>query len=124
MESYEHAVKTGETAAINMCQEKKEDFVHLSAFCGSIADIPFEWFGIVDSSLETVGVWDELGKEAQDFSQKGVIYYTKDNQIVGILLWNNPGNIHLARREFKSFRGLTGDPKIDTNLFVHFVPLG
>jgi len=121
MESYEHAVKTGETAALNMCQKKKQPFVHQSTFCGSIAEIPFEWFGIVDSSLETVGVWDESGKEAHDFSKKGVIYYFKENKLVGILLWNNQGNIHLARRSFDYF---IEDPKIDNQSLVQLVPLG
>jgi len=75
----------------------------------------------VDSSLETVGVWDESGKEAHDFSKKGVIYYFKENKLVGILLWNNQGNIHLARRSFDYF---IEDPKIDNQSLVQLVPLG
>ena len=62
--------------------------------------------GIIDSNLTTVGVWlanrDKETKEVlertptSDF-QRGIIYYLKDNLIVGILLWNASDQMSKAR---------------------------
>ena len=68
--------------------------------------IGFEGVGIIDSKLTTIGVWlanrDKETNEilertpTSDF-QRGVVYYLKDNVVVGVILWNASDQMNKAR---------------------------
>jgi programmed cell death 8 (apoptosis-inducing factor) len=89
VEHYDHAVMSGRAAGENMTGAKKP-YVHQSMFWSDLGpSIAYEAVGIIDSNLSTVGVWAkrEEEKENEEFG-KGVVFYTKDKKIVGILTWN------------------------------------
>ena len=69
-------------------------------------NVTLEGVGIVDSNLTTIGVWlanrDKDTKEVlertptSDF-QRGIVYYLKDNVVVGMVLWNASDQMNKAR---------------------------
>ena len=83
---------------------------HQSMFWSDLGtEVGFEAIGIVDSSLPTFGVFARNGNEpvaSGDFREpkdddkykKGVLFYLRDNTVVGIVLWNLYNNMHIARR--------------------------
>ena len=65
-----------------------------------------EGLGDIDSNHETVGVWlanrDESTKELVERKQdsaytRGIVYYLKDNVVVGVLLWNATDQMERAK---------------------------
>jgi 3-phenylpropionate/trans-cinnamate dioxygenase ferredoxin reductase component len=47
---------------------------------------------LLDASLETVADWKDLGRES-------VVYYLREGQVRGVLLWNVWGQVDAARRQ-------------------------
>jgi len=95
-----HAIETGTIAARNMNGERIS-FFSWPTFWGILGEDEYVAYGIIDSSLENVGVWQKgrwdvenqvlLNEDYQNnnqFKKKGVVYYLKDRKIIGILLWN------------------------------------
>lgn len=94
VEHHDHAINSGKLAGENMTGAGKA-YTHQSMFWSEIGkDIAFEAVGIIDSSLPTVSVFPE---ESEKYS-KGVVFYLKDDIIVGILLWNLYSRLTIARR--------------------------
>lgn len=101
-------------------------YTHQSMFWSDLGpDVGYEAIGLVDSTLPTVGVFakakvtegsggggvtecaDETRKrslpnqsEGEDFS-KGVIFYLKNDIVVGIVLWNVFNRMSIARQVLK-----------------------
>ncbi|KAH3834815.1 hypothetical protein DPMN_108148 [Dreissena polymorpha] len=105
-----------------------QSYRHQSMFwCSLGSSIEYEAVGLVDSSLQTYSVFrkksDEEIKEDKSNTEKpkdkgsnndrnskvdnyehGVIFYLKDGQIVGVVLWNlnsfrgNPSRMDIARQ--------------------------
>merc|ERR1712079_489998 len=133
---HHHAVVSGRLAGENMTGAKKE-YTHQSMFWSDLGpDVGYEAIGVVDSSLQTVGVFakatpkdtpkavvtetDETIRslaedketpqkpiaaqptvnEEEDYG-KGVIFYLRDNKIVGFVLWNVFSKMPIARRILK-----------------------
>lgn len=94
-------------------------FTHQSMFWSDLgAKVGYEAIGVVDSTLKTVSVFavrndnDETATiqpsvqaasnvtnaddKKEDFS-KGVVFYLRDDKIVGIVLWNVFNRINTAR---------------------------
>lgn len=95
VEHHDHAVKSGGLAGRNMIGDGKA-YTHQPMFWSDIGqDVSFEAVGLIDSNIETVSVFSEENNGDLD---KGVIFYIKDEIIVGILLWNLFGRINIARR--------------------------
>jgi len=74
-------------------------------------DIAIEAVGIIDSSLNTVGVYTKVDPKADGNSknedyEKGVVFYKdpQDDKVVGVLLWNVFNHMPLARRVVKENR--------------------
>jgi len=136
VEHHDHAVVSGRLAGENMTGAKKE-YTHQSMFWSDLGpDVGYEAIGVVDSSLQTVGVFakatpkdtpkavvtetDEtirslaedkvtpakpvaaqpIVKDDEDYG-KGVIFYLRDNKIVGFVLWNVFSKMPIARRILK-----------------------
>lgn len=126
VEHHDHAIHSGRQAGQNMMGAHKT-YSHQSMFWSDLgSDISFEAVGIIDSSLPTVSVFaqpedldaiaesnkeetseDKEGKEnvfgnnekkPSDKYCKGVVFYLKDDVIVGILLWNLFSRLTIARR--------------------------
>lgn len=95
VEHHDHAVKSGGLAGRNMVGDGKA-YTHQPMFWSDIGqDVSFEAVGLIDSNIETVSVFTE---EPNGDLAKGVVFYLKDEIIVGILLWNLFGRINIARR--------------------------
>lgn len=144
-EHHDNAVVSGRLAGENMAGAKKH-YQHQSFFWSDLGpEIGYEAIGIIDSSLETVGVWakgsnvqsaklaaaptstDDVTLEtpstttaqpisaeptpvettstpaaaareyAPDFG-KGVVFYLRDKRVVGVVAWNLPEKIPIARK--------------------------
>merc|ERR1712025_1348571 len=136
VEHHDHAVVSGRLAGENMTGAKKE-YSHQSMFWSDLGpDVGYEAIGVVDASLQTVGVFakatpkdtpkavvtetDETIRsltedkatpekpaavqsnvqDGEDYG-KGVIFYLRDNKIVGFVLWNVFSKMPIARRILK-----------------------
>lgn len=126
VEHHDHAVVTGRLAGENMTGARKP-YKHQSMFWSDLGpDVGYEAIGIVESHLQTVGVFarpteqenDEAAETASvatpvsakrddvprspddgDDFEKGVIFYLRDDGIVvGIVLWNIFNRMAVARK--------------------------
>ena len=68
-----------------------EPYHHLPFFYSDLFELGYEAVGEVDARLETVADWKDLGRE-------GVVYYLREGQVRGVLLWNVWGQVDAARR--------------------------
>lgn len=59
-------------------------------FYSDLFDLGYEAVGELDARLDLVTDWQER-------YQKGVIYYLRDDQVRGVLLWNTWGQVEAAR---------------------------
>lgn len=79
----------------------EKPFTHQSKFSSVMApEISFESVGRIDSALKTVGVFSNgsnLSPSIVD-SNRGVVFYLKNDRVVGILLWNIFNKISIARQ--------------------------
>lgn len=103
VEHHDHAVVSGRLAGENMTGAGKP-YWHQSMFWSDLGtDIGFEAIGLIDSSLPTFAFFarDEntssVDSSHKDYN-KGIIFYQRNNSVVGILLWNLYNNMHTARR--------------------------
>jgi programmed cell death 8 (apoptosis-inducing factor) len=127
VEHHDHAVVSGRLAGENMCGAAKP-YWHQSMFWSDIGPkIGFEAIGLIDSSLQTVGLFakadesDTPAAQAQSESSeaqsksvskptgeheygKGVVLYLKNDVVVGALMWNVFKKVPIARqvRHFNS----------------------
>lgn len=122
VEHHDHAVVSGRLAGENMTGAGKP-YWHQSMFWSDLGtEVGFEAIGIVDSSLPTFGVFAKDDGDVQsteeafrepteaDKFKKGVIFYQRNNTVVGIVLWNLYNNMHIARRVLND-----GVPNADLN---------
>merc|ERR1719378_549586 len=147
-EHHDHAVVSGRLAGENMTGAKKP-YTHQSMFWSDLGpDVGYEAIGIVDNTLDTVGVWakatmkdtpraavEETGESVRSKSQqdaetgeitvsapsseanheeslneefgKGVVFYLRENVVVGVLLWNVFNRMPVARKILKENRKQT-----------------
>jgi 3-phenylpropionate/trans-cinnamate dioxygenase ferredoxin reductase subunit len=93
-EHEENANKSGELAGLSMAgQPQAYDF--LPMFYSDLFELGYEAVGLVDSSLPIVGDWEEPYK-------KGVVYYLKEDRVVGVLLVDIWGKVDEARALIQS----------------------
>ena len=114
VDRYDHAVNSGLLAGKNMAMTNMENnkeqslYRHQPSFKSELRGlgVTIEGVGIIDSKLTTIGVWlanrDKETNEilertpTSDF-QRGVVYYLKDNVVVGVILWNASDQMNKAR---------------------------
>jgi len=63
-EHQDHAKMSGRLAAMNMTGARRS-YYYVPTFWGKVGDASFEAAGIIDSKLETVGIW-QSGPEAHN----------------------------------------------------------
>jgi programmed cell death 8 (apoptosis-inducing factor) len=106
VEHHDHAVLSGITAGSNMAAKKKA-YRHQSMYWSDLGpSISIEAVGITESSLPTVGVWarenmfdaEKGSRQYNDEADRGIVFYVKNERVVGILLFNVPGKIEAAKR--------------------------
>ncbi|NNM81672.1 MAG: FAD-dependent oxidoreductase [Burkholderiales bacterium] len=90
VEHEDNARVMGEIAGKNMAGEVKP-YTHLPFFYSDLFDLGFEAIGILDSSLDIHSDWQEPYR-------KGVIRYSKEGKVRGVLLWNTWGQLEQAAR--------------------------
>jgi len=113
IEHHDNAVVSGRLAGENMTGASKP-YLHQSMLWSDLGpDVGYEAIGIVDSTLPTFGVYaktdsKEVGgddkEEVKEEFNKGVIFYLRNDIIVGIVLWNIFNRIGIARQVLKEER--------------------
>lgn len=63
-------------------------------------EISFESVGLIDSTLKTYGIFSNGSNLTRNINNanKGVVFYIKNDEVVGILLWNIFNKINIARQ--------------------------
>ena len=67
------------------------NYDHLLSFYSDLFELGYEAVGEADSRLETVADWKEPNKE-------GVVYYSRNGRVRGVLLWNVWEQVDTARK--------------------------
>lgn len=94
VEHWDHAVVTGRIAGENMAGKRSRYGLQSMFWCDlSNIDVNITAVGLIDSKLETVGVWNTALPCIEDVPSanellSGVVYYLKGSEIVGVVLWN------------------------------------
>ena len=135
VDRYDHAVNSGLLAGQNMAMgrmpnNKQQSFYrHQPVFKSELRGlgVQCEGVGIIDSNLQTVGVWlanrDEETNEVlprtleSDF-QRGVVYYIRDNTVVGVLLWNAPEQLQKAREIINLQKSIRNEEDLRTTILL------
>ncbi|KAJ6640008.1 putative apoptosis-inducing factor 1, mitochondrial [Pseudolycoriella hygida] len=98
--NYDHAMASGRLAGENMVGKRK-CFAHQSMFSSIVEpELSFQSVGLIDSALTTVGVFSngsDLTKNDIN-TNRGAVFYLKNEKVVGILLWNILNKINIARQ--------------------------
>ncbi|MFZ1082969.1 MAG: FAD-dependent oxidoreductase [Candidatus Kryptoniota bacterium] len=89
VEHEDNANTMGKIAGRNMAG-RADVYHHLPFFYSDLFDLGYEAVGELDSRLEIFEDWEE------EF-RKGVIYYSRDGIVKGVLLWNTWGKVDEAR---------------------------
>lgn len=93
LEHIDNAEHMGQIAGENMAGANLE-YDYLPMFYSDLFDIGYEAVGLIDAHLDTHTIWYEPYK-------KGVLYYSQENIIKGILLWNIWNKLDVARAIIK-----------------------
>jgi NADPH-dependent 2,4-dienoyl-CoA reductase/sulfur reductase-like enzyme len=93
VEHEDNAVRMGKLAGMNMAGGK-EFYDHIPMFYSDLFEHGYEAVGELSSKLDTLADWQEP-------FQKGTIYYLKDGQVRGVLLWNLWKQVDNARALMK-----------------------
>jgi 3-phenylpropionate/trans-cinnamate dioxygenase ferredoxin reductase subunit len=96
VEHEDNANTMGRQAGRNMAGES-EPYHHLPYFYSDLFELGYEAIGETDSHLDTVVDWEEPYR-------KGVVYYVRQGQVRGVLLWNVWGQVDAARELIASHR--------------------
>ncbi len=81
----------GHNMAASLREGEMQVYHHIPYFYSDLFDLGYEAVGELDSRLETVENWKEPYR-------KGVVYYLKDDQVRGVLLWDVWSKIPQARQ--------------------------
>ena len=89
VEHEDNANTMGRLAGRNMAG-RAEPYHHLPFFYSDLFELGYEAVGEVDARLSILADWKEPHRE-------GVVYYQKEGQVRGVLLWNVWGQVDAAR---------------------------
>jgi 3-phenylpropionate/trans-cinnamate dioxygenase ferredoxin reductase subunit len=88
-EHWDSALNQGKHAGKNMAGAR-EPYTYLSYFFSDLFDFGYEAVGDIDSRLQTRAQWSVK-------NVKGIVYYTKENKIRGMLMCNEWDKVDYAR---------------------------
>jgi apoptosis-inducing factor 1 len=132
----DHALRSGALAGLNMTGRRKA-YTYEPAYTGFFSDDAYLAVGILDSKLETVGVWQkgtpslenpdttsDDNFQASNTFDKGAVYYLNDKRkVVGVLLWNMLDRAEEARHALFVLREFNDDvDKIKRQIYIGDVP--
>lgn len=89
VEHEDHALQSGNLAGQNMAGCSL-DYDHLPFFYSDLFEQSCEAVGVLDSSLQTEGIWNGV-------HGKGIWVYLKNRRVCGVLMWNLSGKMDLAK---------------------------
>lgn len=89
VEHEDNAIHMGKVAGRNMAGAN-ETYTHAPMFYSDLFDLGYEAVCEINSKLQIVEDWQEP-------FQKGVIYYTENDRVRGVLLWNVWDQVNNAR---------------------------
>jgi NADPH-dependent 2,4-dienoyl-CoA reductase/sulfur reductase-like enzyme len=89
VEHEDNANTMGRIAGLNMAGVETV-YDYLPYFYSDLFDLGYEAIGELDPGMDVIQDWKELYR-------KGVLYYMKDQRVVGVLLWNTWDQINPAR---------------------------
>ena len=112
MQQHDQAVISGRLAGENMTGARKPLKQQAMFWSDLTPTLGFEAAGLIDSSLETVGVFAAERTEGESKAadavepsyEKGVVFYLREKKIVGVLMMNLFNRVRLARRILKDDR--------------------
>ncbi|KAI9298869.1 FAD/NAD(P)-binding domain-containing protein [Neoconidiobolus thromboides FSU 785] len=97
VEHHDHAALSGRHAGENMVGPKRA-YTHQSMFWSDLGPkIGYEAIGLVDSQLETSGVWVRNKDSNEKEYNKGLVFYFREDRLVGVMLWNLFNKVDTAR---------------------------
>lgn len=89
VEHEDQANSSGQHAGRSMAGVQ-EEYDHLPYFYSDLFDLGYEAVGELDPRLDVVADWSEPHR-------RGVLYYTREGRVRGVLLWNVFGKVKAAR---------------------------
>jgi NADPH-dependent 2,4-dienoyl-CoA reductase/sulfur reductase-like enzyme len=89
VEHEDHALQSGKIAGRNMAGQTIS-YDHLPFFYSSLFGQGCEAVGVLDSSLQTEGIWNGV-------YEPGIWAYLENRRVCGVLMWNLSGKTDLAR---------------------------
>lgn len=102
VEHYDHAIESGILAARNMVRSQRSEpldcYKHQPMFWSDLGpEISYEAVGFIDNTFcTTTGVWVKEDRKSDSYG-RGLVFYMRDNVICGILMFNLPNRVELAR---------------------------
>jgi len=90
VEHEDNAVTMGKAAGRSMAGDEAP-YTHLPFFYSDLFDLGYEAVGEMDPRMEIVVDWKEKFRT-------GVVYYTSEDKVRGVLLWNVWGQVDAARQ--------------------------
>jgi len=113
VEHHDHARASGAHAGKNMVGAR-EPYNFLPMFWSDVSSMGYEAVGTIDASLQTVSVWDQtangtspaLNDSNPDY-KRGIVYYLKEDRVVGVILWNVWNKVDDARVVIKKAKKFT-----------------
>ncbi|HET7010537.1 MAG TPA: FAD-dependent oxidoreductase [Anaerolineales bacterium] len=96
VEHEDNALTMGKTAG-RIMGGQREPYLHLPYFYSDLFELGYEAVGDLNPELTTIADWE-------DRFRKGVVFYTLEGRIRGVLLWNVWDKVPAARRLIESGR--------------------
>lgn len=90
VEHEDNALTMGKIAGANMCGDAQV-YQYLPFFYSDLFDLGYEAVGELDPQYEIIADW-------KDPFQQGVVYYLREGQVRGVLLWNVWNKVNDARK--------------------------
>jgi NADPH-dependent 2,4-dienoyl-CoA reductase/sulfur reductase-like enzyme len=90
LEHWDNAGAQGKCAGINMAGGS-EPYGYLPYFYSDLFEMGFEAVGLLDAKMKTVSAWEIPFR-------KGVVVYLEDDQVKGVLLWQQTKMLDWARK--------------------------
>jgi 3-phenylpropionate/trans-cinnamate dioxygenase ferredoxin reductase subunit len=101
VEHEDNARTMGRAAGENMAGAARR-YEHTPFFYSDLFDLGYEAVGMLDARLQTFSDWQEPYR-------KGVVYYTQDGRVRGVLLWNVWEKVDAARELLMSGQRFSED---------------
>lgn len=85
------------------------------------SSVSFEGVGLVDNSLSTVGVWARDSPDGDQPSKfdKGLVFYVMDDTVCGMLMFNVPNKVHIARKIIEDRKSVNEIQSIVPEFDIH-----